>query len=79
MPPVVQAAPLVLSLLLLVLALLIGDAAAGLAGRLARGLALAAAALLGALAQVAALDGLNSLHDRVTPFCSLRSDQLFTR
>ena len=79
MPPVVQAAPLVLSLLLLVLALLIGDAAAGLAGRLARGLALAAAALLGALAQVAGLDGLNSLHDCVTPFCSLRSDQLFTR
>ena len=44
------------------LALLIGDAAAGLAGGLARGLALAAAALLGALAQAAGLKGLDSLH-----------------
>ena len=49
-------------LLILVLALLVGDAAAGLAGRLAGGLALAAAAVLGALAQIAGLDGLNMLH-----------------
>ena len=51
-------------LLILVLALLVGDAAAGLAGRLAGGLALAAAAVLGALAQIAGLDGLNMLHGR---------------
>ena len=51
-----------ISLLILVLALLVGDAAAGLAGRLAGGLALAAAAVLGALAQIAGLDGLNMLH-----------------
>ena len=50
------------NLLILVLALLVGDAAAGLAGRLAGGLALAAAAVLGALAQIAGLDGLNMLH-----------------
>ena len=49
-------------LLILVLALLVGDAAAGLAGRLAGSLALAAAAVLGALAQIAGLDGLNMLH-----------------
>jgi len=51
--------------LILVLALLIGNAAAGFAGRLARGLALAAAAVLGALAQVAGLNGLNMLHGRL--------------
>ena len=49
-------------LLILVLALLVGDAAAGLAGRLAGGLALAAAAVLGALAQVLGLQGLNVAH-----------------
>ena len=49
---------------LLVLALLIGHAAAGLAGGLARGLALAAAAVLGALAHVAGLKRLDSLHNR---------------
>ena len=48
---------------LLVLALLIGHAAAGLAGGLARGLALAAAAVLDALGKVTSIDGLNSLHD----------------
>ena len=42
---------------LLVLAVLVGDAAAGLAGGLARGLALAAAAVLGALAEIAGLEG----------------------
>ena len=49
---------------LLILALLIGDAAAGLAGRLAGGLALAAAAVLRALAHVAGFDGLDSFHNR---------------
>ena len=59
-------------LLILVLALLVGDAAAGLAGRLAGGLALAAAAVLGALAQIAGLDGLNMLHGKIPPsFVSL--------
>ena len=47
---------------ILVLTLLVGDAAAGLAGGLAGGLALAAAAVLGALAQVPGLDGLDVLH-----------------
>ena len=60
------------NLLILVLALLVGDAAAGLAGRLAGGLALAAAAVLGALAQIAGLDGLNMLHGKIPPsFVSL--------
>ena len=48
------------SLFLLILALLISDAAARLAGRLARGLALAAAAVLRALAEIAGLYGLYS-------------------
>ena len=52
-----------LSLVLLALALLVGDAAAGLAGGLAGSLALAAAALLSALAQIAGLNGLDVLHD----------------
>ena len=38
------------------------NTAAGLAGRLAGGLALAAAAVLGAVAQIAGLDGLDMLH-----------------
>ena len=49
-------------LLILVLALLVGDAAAGLAGGLAGGLALAAAAVLGALAQGTGLKGRDSFH-----------------
>jgi hypothetical protein len=52
-----------LQLQLLALALLIGDTAAGLASRLAGSLALAAAAVLSALAQVAGLDGLDMFHD----------------
>ena len=46
----------------LVFALLIGNAAAGLAGALARGLALAAAAVLGAGAQITRLQGLDPGH-----------------
>ena len=49
-------------LLFLVLALLICDAAAGLASRLARGLALAASAVLCALAKVTSLDSFDMLH-----------------
>ena len=50
-------------LLILVLALLVGDAAAGLAGRLAGSLALAAAAVLGAVAQATSLESLDSFHN----------------
>ena len=52
-----------ISLLILVLALLVGDAAAGLAGRLAGGLALTAAAVLGAVAQATSLESLDSFHN----------------
>ena len=48
--------------LLVVLALLIGDAAAGLASGLARSLALTATAVLCALAQITGLDRLNMFH-----------------
>ena len=51
---------------LLILALLVGHAAAGLAGRLAGGLALAAATVLGALAQVPGLQSLDSFHDALS-------------
>ena len=47
---------------LLVLALLVSNAAAGLASGLAGSLALAAAAVLGAVAQVLGLQSLNALH-----------------
>ena len=48
--------------LLVVLALLVGHAAAGLASGLAGSLALAAAAVLSGVAQVAGLDGLDMFH-----------------
>ena len=47
---------------LLALAGLVGNAAAGLASRLAGSLALTAAAVLGAVAQIAGLDGNDMLH-----------------
>jgi hypothetical protein len=53
----------VLQLLALVLASLVGDAAAGLASGLAGSLALAAAAVDSTLAQVTGLDGLNMFHN----------------
>ena len=46
----------------MILALLICNAARGLASRLARGLALAAAAVLNGLCNIFGLDGLNSVH-----------------
>ena len=49
-------------LLLGVLALLVGDAAAGLASGLARGLALAATAVLCAVAKVASFDSFDMFH-----------------
>jgi len=48
--------------LLGVLALLVCNAAAGLASRLAGGLALTTAAVLGTVAQITSLDGLNMIH-----------------
>ena len=50
-------------LALLVLALLVGDAAAGLASGLAGSLALAAATVLRALAQILGLQGLDVVHN----------------
>ena len=50
--------------LLVVLALLIGDAAAGLASGLAGSLALAATAVLSTVAKITGLDSLNMLHNR---------------
>ena len=52
---------------LLGLALLICNAAAGLASRLAGGLALAASAVLCALAKVLCLNSLNVLHNNKPP------------
>ena len=50
-------------LLILVLALLVCNTTAGLASRLAGSLALAAATVASAVAQVAGLESLNTLHD----------------
>ena len=50
----------------LLFASLIGNTAAGLAGRLAGSLALAAAALLGALTKVTSLDSVNVLHGKMS-------------
>ena len=53
--------------LLAVLAGLIGNAAAGLAGRLTRSLALAATAVLSAVAQITGLNGNDMLHVMYLP------------
>ena len=50
------------SLLILILAFLIGNAAAGLASRLAGGLAFSATALFGAFAQITCFNGFDSFH-----------------
>jgi hypothetical protein len=63
MPPVSAAFQYRQCSCLLVLALLVGNTTAGLAGRLARGLALTAAAVLGAVAQILGFDGLDTLHN----------------
>ena len=65
MPPC--AAAFFISLLLCLFALLICDAAAGLASGLARGLALTAAAVLCAVAEITGFDGLDMFHDSVPP------------
>jgi hypothetical protein len=56
-----------LSRSVLCFAALISDRAAGLARGLAGSLALAAAAVLGAVAQVTGLDGLNAVHNALPP------------
>ena len=61
-------------LLIGVLALLVGDAAAGLASGLAGGLALTAAAVLGALAQGTSLKSLDSFHNSYLQSVDLVSD-----
>ena len=50
------------SLVILILTLLVGNGAGGLAGRLTGSLAFAAAAVLCALTEVAGLEGLDSFH-----------------
>ena len=57
--------PLLLAFLL-ALALLISDAAAGLASRLARGLAFAASAVLCAVAKVSGFNGLDVFHSNAS-------------
>ena len=54
---------------LLAFALLVGDTAAGLASGLAGSLAFAAAAVLGAFAQVPGFDGLNMFHGMASLIC----------
>jgi hypothetical protein len=61
--------------LVLALALLIGNATAGLAGRLAGSLALAATAVLGTGTKIFGLDGLNTLHDDAS--VTYKSDSLY--
>ena len=63
-----QAKSVVLSLF----ARLVGNAAAGLAGALAGGLALAAAAVLGAGAEIAGLKSLYPFHLKYTPILELQ-------
>ena len=53
-------------LLLLALALLVSDTAAGLASGLARGLAFAATAVLSALAKILGFDCLDVLHNNTS-------------
>ena len=53
---------------LFVFALLVSDAAAGLASRLAGGLAFAASAVLGAFAEVTSIEGLDMLHNILQRF-----------
>ena len=64
MPP--EKAAFLLLLAFLILALLISYAAAGLASRLARGLAFAASAILCALAKVSGFNGLNMFHSNAS-------------
>ena len=67
MPPFATAAFPYVQLLFLVLALLIGDTAAGLASRLAGSLALTAATVLSTVAQIAGLNGHDMFHNVYPP------------
>ena len=62
MPPKAALILQLLALSLCVLALLVSDATAGLASRLARCLALAATAVLSAVAKIACFNSLNVFH-----------------
>ena len=62
MPPKAAFFQSVLLLAFLVFALLIGNAAAGLASGLARGLAFTATAVLGAFAKILGFEGFNVFH-----------------
>ena len=53
------------TILFIVLALLVGNAARGLAGGLARGLALAAAAGLHGVLDILSFNGSDSLHNKI--------------
>ena len=64
MPP--NSAAFILFCVLVALALLVCDAAAGLASGLAGSLALAATAILRALAKILGFNSLNMLHDRTS-------------
>ena len=69
MPPVIDGIFIGTKLLVFLLfALLVCNTTAGLASRLARGLAFAAAAVLRACAKVAGLKSLNVLHGILPPF-----------
>jgi len=56
-------------LLTSVFTLLVGNAAAGLAGGLARSLAFTAAAVLGAFAEITGFERFDSFHDTNLHFC----------
>ena len=58
---------------LLVFALLVSNAAAGLASRLAGGLALAATAVLCAVTQIASFDGLDMFHNFHLPYANFQN------
>jgi len=60
--------PLKIKLLVLILALLICNAARGLASRLAGGLALAAATVLSGLCNILSFDSVDSLHFKALRF-----------
>ena len=67
MPPIRRHFQEARLLALSVLALLVSDTAAGLASRLARGLALAAAALLCAFAKVTSFNSFDMFHSKKPP------------
>ena len=66
--------------LLLIFALLVGDAARSLASRLARGLALAATAVFNSLGNILGFDGFDSAHDEASEFVlTFNNESLITQ